>query len=51
MEGKSQRILYEVAGHIAVITFNRPEQRNAFDAAMTQEMRAVMDQFWTNSGW
>jgi enoyl-CoA hydratase/carnithine racemase len=45
MEGKTQPILYEVTGRIAVITFNRPEQRNAFDAAMTQEMRAVMDRF------
>lgn len=45
MEGKSQRVLYEVADHIAVITFNRPEQRNAFDAEMTREMRAAMDRF------
>jgi enoyl-CoA hydratase/carnithine racemase len=43
MEGQSQRVLYEVTGHIAVITFNRPAQRNAFDAEMTQEMRAAMD--------
>ena len=47
MEGKTQRILYEVTDHIAVITFNRPEQRNAFDAEMTQEMRVVMDRFET----
>ena len=45
MEGKTQRILYEVTDHIAIITFNRPEQRNAFDAEMTQEMRVVMDRF------
>ena len=45
MEGKTQRILYEVTDHIAVMTFNRPEQRNAFDAEMTREMRAVMDRF------
>ncbi|HUJ90046.1 MAG TPA: crotonase/enoyl-CoA hydratase family protein [Syntrophorhabdales bacterium] len=45
MGGKTQRILYEVTDHIAVITFNRPDQRNAFDAETTQEMRAVMDRF------
>ncbi len=45
MEAKTQLVLYEVRDHIAVMTFNRPEQRNAFDAAMTREMRAVMDRF------
>jgi len=39
------KILYEVKDHVAVITFNRPQQRNAFDADMTQEMLAVMDRF------
>lgn len=45
MEARTQLIVYEVIDHIAVITFNRAEQRNAFDAAMTREMRTVMDQF------
>jgi enoyl-CoA hydratase/carnithine racemase len=45
MEAKTQLVLYEVTDHIAVMTFNRPEQRNAFDEGMTREMRAVMDRF------
>ena len=45
MDEKTQWVLYEVNDHVAVITFNRPEQRNAFDADMTREMRAVMDRF------
>lgn len=38
-------VLYEVMDHIAVMTFNRPDQRNAFNGAMTKEMLAAMDRF------
>jgi 2-(1,2-epoxy-1,2-dihydrophenyl)acetyl-CoA isomerase len=32
------QILYEVAGHIATITLNRPEKRNAFSGTMGEEI-------------
>jgi enoyl-CoA hydratase len=39
---------YEVRGHVAVITLNRPEKRNAFDGAMTEEMETVLDRMETD---
>lgn len=45
MHAQLHHITYEVRDHIGIVTFNRPEQRNAFDAAMTREMRAIMDHF------
>ena len=39
----SQRILTEQRGHILLITINRPEAKNAFDATSAQAMHAAMD--------
>jgi len=36
-------ILYEVSGHIATITLNRPERLNAFNLKMSEELQAA----WT----
>lgn len=40
-----QPVRYDAAGRIVVITIDRPEQRNAVDAAVTQGLRAAMDRF------
>jgi enoyl-CoA hydratase len=37
------RILTERFGHVLVITINRPEARNAFDAASAEAMEAAVD--------
>jgi enoyl-CoA hydratase len=37
------RILTERFGHVLVITINRPQARNAFDAASAQAMEAAVD--------
>jgi enoyl-CoA hydratase len=34
---------YEIQGHVAVITLNRPEARNAIDAAMATGLEAALD--------
>ena len=36
-------VLYENRGPAAILTLNRPEQRNAFDAAMTAALRAAVE--------
>ncbi|MCW2616477.1 MAG: enoyl-CoA hydratase/isomerase family protein [Frankiales bacterium] len=36
-------ILYEVDGHVATITLNRPEQRNSVSPELTLELAAAMD--------
>ena len=38
-----KRVLYEADGDLAVITLNRPERRNAVDAAMTAQLREAID--------
>ena len=35
----------EIRGHILVITLNRPEARNAFNAEMAAEMEAIIDRY------
>jgi enoyl-CoA hydratase len=40
----SERILTEKRGHVLVITMNRPEARNAFDAASAAALEAAADQ-------
>jgi enoyl-CoA hydratase len=37
------RVLYEADGDLAVITLNRPERRNAIDAAATAQLRDALD--------
>src|SRR5262245_6528304 len=41
-DGK-QRILTERRGHVLIVTINRPEAKNAFDAVSAQGMHAAMD--------
>jgi len=41
----SQTVRYEVDSRIAIVTLDRPAQRNAVDAAMTAALRAAMDRF------
>jgi enoyl-CoA hydratase len=36
---------YDISGHTAVITFNRPEARNAVNAAVASDMEAALDRF------
>ena len=38
-------VTYELRDHIATITLNRPEARNAINGAMRQEMNAAWDRF------
>lgn len=38
-----ETILYEVRDSVATVTFNRPERLNAFDRAMGDELRSVLD--------
>lgn len=40
----SKTILLERGGGIAIVTLNRPDQRNAFDAAMCDQLRDTFDQ-------
>lgn len=40
---EQDRVLTEVRGHVLVITINRPEARNAFDAASAQALEAAVD--------
>ena len=42
MSGTADRILTERHGAILVVTINRPEARNAFDAASSAAMEAAM---------
>src|SRR6266487_1317302 len=36
-------ILYEVSGHVATITLNRPEKLNAWTRVMEKEIRQAVD--------
>ena len=37
-------VRYAVTGHVAIITMNRPEARNAINGEMAQTMEAALDQ-------
>ncbi|SFB49835.1 short chain enoyl-CoA hydratase [Amycolatopsis marina] len=41
----TERVLFERRGHVAILTINRPERRNAFDLATAHEMESAIDQF------
>jgi enoyl-CoA hydratase/carnithine racemase len=40
-----QLVRYERLGHVATITLNRPEKRNAFNADLVRALRAALAQF------
>lgn len=39
-----QETLYQLAGHVATITLNRPDKLNAWTAVMEQEVRSAMEE-------
>ena len=41
----TSEVLYEVDGHVATLTLNRPDQRNAVSPELTSAMHAAMQQF------
>ena len=41
----TSEVLYEVDGHVATLTLNRPDQRNAVNPELTSAMHAAMQQF------
>ncbi len=41
----TDEVLYDVDGHIATITLNRPEQRNSVSPELTTQLAAAMDRF------
>lgn len=44
-DGANSEVLYEVDGHVATLTLNRPDQRNAVSPELTAAMHAAMQQF------
>src|SRR5256886_17627364 len=38
-------VLYELDGHVATITYNRPDARNAINAELRQDLNAAWAQF------
>jgi enoyl-CoA hydratase/carnithine racemase len=44
MADASPPVLYEVADHVATITLNRPDRRNAISVAMLQQLSERLDQ-------
>lgn len=44
MTDDSTPVLFSRQGEIAIVTLNRPEQRNAMDASTTKALRAVFDE-------
>lgn len=47
---KDQRVLFRQEGAVAIITLNRPDQRNAIDSGMTSELRLAIDRFEADYG-
>jgi enoyl-CoA hydratase/carnithine racemase len=41
----ADEVLCEIDGHVALITLNRPDQRNAVNPALTEAMAPVMERF------
>lgn len=48
--GERPRIRTQTRGPILVVTIDRPEARNAFDVATTQQMEAAMDRLESDAG-
>ncbi|WP_028938498.1 enoyl-CoA hydratase/isomerase family protein [Pseudonocardia spinosispora] len=44
-EEDNQLVRYELDGHVATITYNRPERLNAIDGAMRQALNAAFSRF------
>jgi enoyl-CoA hydratase/carnithine racemase len=45
-------VRYELDGHIATITYDRPQRRNAIDGAMRTDINAAFDRFrWDEQAW
>ena len=40
-----KNILYESSGHLAYVTINRPDRRNAIDPATSHELKAAFEDF------
>src|SRR5260370_42610375 len=38
-------VLYELDGHVATITYNRPDARNAINAELRQDLNAAWERF------
>lgn len=45
-----ETVLYEVDGQVALITQNRPQARNAFNAALRRDLLAAIEQAVTDDG-
>lgn len=45
-----QDVLYDVQGHVAVITLNRPERLNALSTDLTTGLAEYIDRAWTDDG-
>lgn len=43
ISGSEKRIRFEVEGHVAVLTLNRPEKKNAVDGEMARDIEATLD--------
>ncbi len=41
----TEQVLYEVDGHVATLTLNRPDQRNAISPELTAALGAALDRF------
>jgi len=38
-------VLYELDGHVATITYNRPDARNAINAELRQDLNGAWERF------
>src|SRR2546430_15960222 len=43
-------VLYELDGHVATITYNRPDARNAINAELRQDLNAAWERFRDDEG-
>ena len=43
-------VLYEREGHLATITYNRPESLNAINGSLRQDLNAAWERFRDDSG-
>ena len=43
-------VLYDREGHVATITYNRPDARNAINAELRQDLNAAWERFRDGEG-